>query len=320
MSSSVQHKLLSLEVTPPAGTWEKIIEALDESDLEHKYPAVLHNITAPPPAGTWEKIAAALNKTTLPANRVADKLLALEVTPPLTAWNKIQTALDAQHEAAIPEHRRLSPFIRYAAAAVLTGLLAWGGIRFFSNKQDNNGMAQNEGTTPPVNTISPEKNTISDTGVTNTTTENNIPLAAVQADEIRNDAALEASKKTFAKLDISTHSKIKQAANFYFGEVISNGTTRSIDINGENPENITEPVKEANRYIMLMTPEGNIIRMSKRLSGLICCVSGEEQDKECKDQMKRWREKIACSPSAHSPGNFMDILNLANSLQEENEL
>ena len=73
------------------------------------------------------------------------------------------------------------------------------------------------------------------------------------------------------------------------------------------------------RYIMLMTPDGNIIRMSKKLSTLVCCVSGEEQDADCKDQLQRWREKIACAPGTHSPGNFMDILSLVSSLQDNNQ-
>ena len=53
----------------------------------------------------------------------------------------------------------------------------------------------------------------------------------------------------------------------------------------------------ASRYITLMTPEGNIIRMSKKLTDMVCCVSGEDENEECKDQMKKWREKIICLPA-----------------------
>jgi hypothetical protein len=65
-----------------------------------------------------------------------------------------------------------------------------------------------------------------------------------------------------------------------------------------------------------MTPDGNIIRMSKKLKELICCVSGEEQDKDCIDQMKKWRERLANPSASHSSSNFMDILHLVNSMQE----
>ena len=47
-----------------------------------------------------------------------------------------------------------------------------------------------------------------------------------------------------------------------------------------------------------MTPDGNIIRMSKKWSGLVCCVSGEEQDEDCKNQIKKWQKKIATAYSS----------------------
>jgi hypothetical protein len=72
----------------------------------------------------------------------------------------------------------------------------------------------------------------------------------------------------------------------------------------------------ADRYVMLMTPEGSIIRMSKKLGDLICCVSGEEQGDGCKDQLKKWQEQMAMSSLAPSPANFLDILSLVNSLDD----
>ena len=82
--------------------------------------------------------------------------------------------------------------------------------------------------------------------------------------------------------------------------------------------NIEEPPMTdiADRYIMLMTPDGNIIRMSKKLGNIVCCVSGQEQDKGCADQMKKWREKLASPGANHSSGNVLDILNLINSMKD----
>ena len=84
-------------------------------------------------------------------------------------------------------------------------------------------------------------------------------------------------------------------------------------INESNTDDVSD------RYIMLMTPDGNFIRMSKKWADLACCVSGEDQDSGCKDQLQRWREKIACAPVAPSPGNFMDILNLISILQNDKD-
>jgi hypothetical protein len=312
--SSVQNKLLDLEVAPPPGMWDKIAAELDESELEHKFPSKLYGLAIPPPAGAWQKIAMALDAT-LPAGKVAEKLLSHEVAPPAAVWNKIKTSLDAGMEATVPERRRLSPLLRYAAAAVIVGAMAWGGVRLLNNKPEAIPVANKEEQVAPKIKSAPG---IKDEVATVTEPVDNTTPVTTASEEARNDAALEASKKTYARLDINTTSKIKQAANFYFAEPISTGTPRGFSITDDIP--VYEPVtKDAGRYIVLMTPEGNIIRMSKKLSNLVCCVSGEEQDAECKDQMKKWRDKMTSSSIIHSPGNFMDILSLVNSLQNDNE-
>jgi hypothetical protein len=64
---------------------------------------------------------------------------------------------------------------------------------------------------------------------------------------------------------------------------------------------------------MLMTPNG-IVRVSKKLGDIVCCVTGEAEDEDCKDQLKKWQQKMATTTVA--PGNFMDILTLVSSLND----
>ena len=54
--------------------------------------------------------------------------------------------------------------------------------------------------------------------------------------------------------------------------------------------------------------------MSKKLTDMVCCVSDENN--ECKNQIKKWREKVICSPACHSTGSFMDMLGLVEALQD----
>lgn len=310
MSSGFQHKMYNYEVAPPAAIWEKIAAELDETELAKKIQSRLYNIQIAPPVHAWQRIAASLNETALVSD-YAKKLAGIEVAPPVNVWNKIKDTLDAD-VVDLPKHRRFSPLMKYAAAAAIIGVLAWGGIRLINNKTTGNEVVRQ-------NLIKPKEN--SETSPVNNQPE--IPVetigttdVAAALDEAGNDAALEASKKTYAKLDVSAaHSKIKKAARFYFGsseeDDYQGGVTRSPGIN-----EIMPGAEIADRYIILMTPDGNIIRMSKKLSDMVCCVSGEEQDKDCIDQMKKWREKIANPAGAHSPGNFMDILSLLTSLQD----
>jgi hypothetical protein len=264
-----------------------------------------------PPARIWLNIATALDEPVF-INDYSTKLSGIEITPPAAAWNKIKASLDEEYEAAIPEHRRFSPFLKYAAAATIIGFLAWGGLRLFNDKSPDAIEAKqdikqpgNSETTLPRETVK-----LVDENADST-------FVASSADEARNDAALEASKKTYAKLDVSIpRSKIKEAANFFFAsedyDYIPAGTTRGLTIEPE----VTPAIDISKRYIMLMTPDGYIIRMSKKLRELVCCVSGEEQDKDCVDQLKIWREKIASPSTTHSSGNFMNVLNIVNSVQE----
>ena len=79
----------------------------------------------------------------------------MEVTPPVSAWNKIATALDAEHEATIPEHRRIYPFLKYAAAAVVIGLLAWGGMQLLNNRTEDKVVAKQEVPQPEKDSLVP---------------------------------------------------------------------------------------------------------------------------------------------------------------------
>ncbi len=271
MSSGVQHKMLSYGVAPPPGVWDKIAAELDESELDHVFPSTLYEA---------------------------------EVAVPVGTWSKIQAALNARHEAAVPERRRISLFIRYAAAAVVIGLVVWGGLQLLNNKQQNKNIVATE-TTQPLNE-NPETSAVQATDVA---TESRQPdINAEKIEEARNDAALEASKKTFAKLDMPVNPRrLKSIASAYrFAS-----TTQ-----GDEPED-SYADDVSSRYIILMTPDGHFIRMSKKLDNMVCCVSGEEQDKDCKDQMTRWREKMACSPTGHSTGSFLDILSLIKSLEDQ---
>ena len=305
MNTGIQYKLYNYEVIPPEGIWQKIAGELDDSALGQKFPASLYELTVPPPPAAWRKIAAALEEA-VPVEGISAKLFEAEAIPPVSAWNKISTALDADKENAT-EKRRILPFARYAAAAVVIGLMTFAALKLFKTEKTNNDTANKN---IPVNTplipVTPEESIIP---------ENTIDLNNPDAEEARNDAALEASKKIYASLDVSKKKRQNIASGFHFSSFT--GTENSGDIiNTAYTEIETAANSITDRYIVLMTPEGNFIRMSKKLSNLVCCVSGEEQDKDCKDQVEKWRKQLACSTAAH-PGNFMDILSLVSSLQED---
>ncbi|MBK5272884.1 MAG: hypothetical protein JJE22_17935 [Bacteroidia bacterium] len=280
MSERLQNKMYNYEVAPPEAMWEKIASALDESEMTHKFPSKLHGI---------------------------------EIDPPIGAWDKIEASLESQTEAA--KTKKNSVYIRYAAAAAIIGIIAFGSIKLIKGITGNKEVAQQQMKSNAADTISPStKENITTTTATNLAAE----------DEKRNDAALEESKHTYAKLDVPSKSRIKIASNFYFAhpgpddDVINDQPhyAETIHAGLSQPDTINYLTS---RYITLLTTDGNLIRMSKKLMDLACCVSGEEQDGECRNQLQQWREKIACAPVNASPGNFLDIIGLINSLQDSKD-
>lgn len=273
------HKMYQYEVTPPATCWEKIEADLNASDMAYHYPTRMREYGITPPANAWENIASSLSK------------------------EKSGTPI-----------RRITPFFKNAAAAAVIGLLAWGGISLLNSTNDaDTGLATD---TPKTETNIVKTNP----GVADQQQVNDVPVdqpASLDAvADARDEAALEASKKTYASIDVpATRSKIRNVSSFFFlPDAVSSSGTRGVD--PPEPDETEDPSEsDADRYYTLMTPEGNIIRMSKKWGDLVCCVSGEDTDDECVEQMKKWRQQLASPNHGHSAGSFMDILGLLKSLQ-----
>jgi hypothetical protein len=286
MSNRLQHKLYNYEASPPGKLWDKIAAALDESHLSASFPTKLYNLETNPPPGVWENI---------------------------------DSALSVPGETVIPKRNRTIHFLRYAAAAVLIGIIAFT-VTWFINTDTKKGQSDQQAT--PVVVAAP------DTVLKDEVADKTHNEAEALADASRDDAALEASKKTFARLDLPVKTRMMAINPMYLSEPVENRRMAGHMNPGEIYRDIyyhnipvsipfnQDPYDVTDRYIMLMTPDGNIIRMAKKWGELLFCVAGEEQDEHCTDQLKKWREKIASAPVAPSPGNFLDILSLLQSLKE----
>lgn len=278
----------------------------------------LYNYEASPPPGTWNKIAAAIEESMIGAE-FQGTLHDMEVTPPRSAWKNIAASLEKEPAMVIPAGRKYIPVLRYAAAAAVAGLILLAGLRLFkqSTPGDQN-LVVKTGEKVPVKTIDP---------VTTRDTKEN-PSIAEESQESLDDAALEESKHTLARLETrpgrnQSHLRIEPVytSKAAFSDLAPEQTYKELDYSdalnsASHEENLS---LTASRYVMMLTPDGQFIRMSKKLGDLVCCVSGEEQDPECIDQINQWRKKVATSTLTPSPGNFMDILNLVKSLQENRD-
>ena len=269
MSERLQNKMYNYEVTPPTEVWGKIAAALDESEMTHEFPSKLYEIEIAPPTGAWNKISSSLN----------------------------------EEETALPAKKKVFPVIRYAVAAAMIGVIAFGGIQLIKGKSSNKELVHQE-----------KKINIKDTTTPITTPDEN----SATAEEKNDNTALEEGKQTLASLDIPARKKIKNAAKNYFIQQALN-SDQTLNESGYATTALANDQTNNNleaRYIAVITPDCNVVRVSKKLDHLVCCVAGEDPGTVCKDQLQKWREKIACAPINASPGNFMDIVSLVSSLQE----
>lgn len=259
------------------------------SSLQNK----LYNYEQSPPENTWGKIAAALDESNL-ADEFPSTLYNAEAIPDASAWEKIVSALDAEHPVVIAMPRKSFPLFRYAAAAAVIGIITFSIIKW-TGANNNQSSAKDL-----VITKDPAPENKGPVLTNENNLAGNAPKESINSEE---------SNKNIANVDQVKATRIKKSRNNY--SIADNiDAAQPIYAYNEHTPNL------ADRYIMLMTPNGNIIRMSKKWGDLVCCVSGEEQDDDCKDQLKKWQEKIAASTIAPSPGNFMDILSLVSSLSD----
>lgn len=304
MSSSIQHKLLQLEIPAPEKCWEHIASDLNDTAFGFQFPARLKELSIPAPHHCWDHIS---NKLTAEPvmEEVSAKLLTAEVTPPSGVWASIQLQLNSKDLK--PAGRRFS-LLRYAAAAVILGIVVVAGTKLFNSstsKKEDTALVIPETTQPDVSEKQPE-NTLPLTEET---------VVSLKEQDAKDEAALEASKNTYARLDVPARKRTAIATQFHFSSYL-----RDEDISSHSNSGYEEALNATHnsttgRYILLMTPDGHFIRMSKKLSSLICCVSGEEVDEQCKILVDKWRKQLAYSDAAH-PGNFIDILSLVGSLQD----
>lgn len=292
MSDTLRQKLLQQEVIPPPGNWERIARVLDEKAAFRTTREKLLEVSVIPASRNWAAITDKLSE-----QHISGKLLEAEVLPPAAAWPSIVQQLD---QNGSKEKIRRFPYFRAAIAAALlvsSGLAVWQWTK----------PAANPGTADKTEYRSPVIQEKEDPNPTVTIKElvNPEKSRAVISDEARDEAALEASKKTYARLDLPARKIAGQVSNFYFRQSLPLFTEPETPADAET---VKSPAGA--RYITLLTPDGNMIRLSRKLESLVCCISGAGEDPACNEQLRKWRERITTSSLGHTGDSFMDLLQL----------
>ncbi len=323
--NNLQQTLLQQEVTPPNNVWEKIAVALDEADKDAPLKNRLLSTVVTPPSTAWQEIdvllddeekAAALltkeievpfdmwEKISLQMDKEADaeiaaKLVNAAVVPPTVVWETVQQELQQNEQAKIiPLKSNYKKIIRFAAAAAITGLLAWGAFSLLDNN-NRNAVVRDESTKQasenklpaivkePATTAPAEQPTASRLNVRR---------------RIKNELKQE---QTVAKADVQEHS----TSNTISAQTIHHGKPKTATSENGFAEN---------QYFVVLNDNGDLVRVTKRINNMKCMntedipvdAAAALNTRDCNNQIKQWQEKMAMSTSLANASGIIDIAEL----------
>ena len=297
----LQEQLLKAEIPAPIGAWEQINAVLDEdaedAAIQHQLnaaaiPASQHIWAAieqelnwqqqdealagslttqelQPPPFIWENVESALNENS--EQQFAEKLLKAEVEAPAAVWPAIEEDLHPKAKV-IPIGKRFSPLYRYAAAAVIIGMITWGAFQLLN--QPNDQLAA----IPPTQKVELPATTNDSNNQSPTTvasTQPTINSSSVPDDLIAFQQPKRASSRFKSQEETMPH---------------------------DQPSAISTDFSETN-YLLVVDEKGDLIRVSKKLSTMDCVKNNEMpvdavtalQVKDCENKIKKLQQKLATS-------------------------
>ncbi len=280
-------KIYDIEVTPPTGAWNNIARELDEREKNKSLADHITNLEVTPPPTLWNKISGRLNEAKQEEN-IAAKLYPLESEVPAMAWEHIQRELDDQKALEIIE-KKLS------GLQVTPPRSAWDYIKNTLNQKGQKGLVvpmhhgwlKYAAAACFIVIIS-----ITAFFIFNDSSDNNTLQGVVATNNASTPAAMTArqNQPVLSSKEQGLASIRTKLGNAY---AVSKETNTDLQ----------------NRYIVLMTEEGNIVRMSKKVSNMADCIAGE--DESCNDLLSKWQKEMANNAAA-GPDNFLDILDIAS--------
>nr|WP_294905930.1 hypothetical protein [uncultured Lacibacter sp.] len=339
--SHLQQMLLATEIAPPGNVWENIAVELDAQDEDKPLQQQLLFAEETPPATVWLQIEPALNDHTFqktlaaaeeeaPAfvweqleqqlssdafdSRVAAVLHTTEITPPAAAWASIEQSFEEKQAPVISINRNNKHFYRVAVAAALVGVLAWGGYRLLNNNNNNN---------------SSPAEAIASTDIP----EQQKAAPAVKPADSNTVVSDEEPETTTAIRRIQIKERIKQKLAspdaLAYAETPDHNLQNNVAYQGIHHQQ-TEVPQQTNgfsesQYFLVLNDNGELVRVSKKIGNLKCAVGNGApvdaasalQSKDCNEQIKRWREKMAMAAAISASAGDIDLNQLINSTDQQ---
>lgn len=269
MDSLIRNKMFDHEVPPPAGTWEKLSERLDEWQHDKLIQARMENISIPPPTA---------------------------------AWNNILDRLEPQVPAA-----KIIPWRRWMIAASVLAVLAVSAYLLTRPGSQSEEVAAFQG---PSDTLSAGNNaelvstdtTVKEKEVADTRTYATI-INSVSSSLLKN------AKQVMSGLNAVTEES-RQATT---GQAHHRSSGYDLGVMAAS-----STADNSDRYYNLLDENGNLVRVSKKLSALDCVIKNglvvpvddklKGADDDCTEKVKEWHKIMSTAPAIISPLDLLQVL------------
>lgn len=287
-------KIYDLEITPPVGAWRNIAAALDDVETNQKISQKLNQIEVMPPAGIWSNIDTELESVN--SNKgIASKLYNAKILPPAAAWSNIEKALDDAAALQIIEQK-------LSRLQVQPPTSTWTNIRNVLEQRQkpqaivvpmHHGWLKYAAAACFIAIVSVMAYfLLADEGISKGVAVNNTEKTPVGGVNI----PIKTEDNITTKSVVSAKDQAMASLRTKLGNAYAVSSEKNADLQG--------------RYIVLMTPDGNIVRMSKKVGNMADCIAGE--DHSCDDQISQWQKEMATSTSTATPDNFLGILDMVD--------
>lgn len=289
MNSGLQKRLYEMEVTPPATVWEKLSVNLDEINAD---------------------------------NLIGKKVLDAELTPPVSAWQNISIAINTEEKKEPVKRGVVINFKRFAAAAIVIGIIAVAWIIYQNNNQATTALTSTE-----ENLVKPTSS--NDTGsVIKKTDENNYIDSLI-------DLSMPDPQRSIASTDVIE--RINNKANHFRKNrnLAQTASVQYVALNNEKPggnsfgqsiDDLSLITADQN-YLTMVNANGRLVKIPAQFANLAPHLQNKPVSEDYyevmfgegaywKETLNEWRKKVASLPVS-SGDAFTSFIELLKTVQDK---
>ncbi len=291
----------------------------------------LSDLNIPPPLNLWTDIATRLDTEFDPADALlASRLDETAIAPPPSSWKLISASLVSSTEhrqtievdtttnipaASVPVPLRKIPWQRWAAAAMIAGLVFIGGLVYFNSTQTSDNIVDNTPATKAGSGIV----TQSSPGLSDSQYHSDqfaiLPSASALSRMGKRSVRSNKDGVDFAAIPLPEPANIGNRPEIQAPPIRDHSGRIILDLSL-----VADPLLA---YIPVTAPNGSLTKISTKFVDCITYLNNHptpddsEQARGCLDRFRKWRATLLTEAAfVPAASNFFDIFELQQLIQE----